>query len=70
MALLKSSPCIYAASDKPSKLCDTFTLPFLLSGAKRNFHPDVHIRKKLSIKFSRFIGSSVALLYNVPNNST
>jgi len=44
--------------------------PFLLSGAKRNFHPDVHIRKKLSIKFSRFIGSSVALLYNVPNNST
>ena len=70
MALLRSSPCICATSDKPSKLCDTSTLPLLTFRCKVKRPSQCSYKKKLSFKFSHFIGSSLALLHNLPNIST
>ena len=52
MTLLRSSPCICASSGKTQWIMwYLYVTPFLLSVAKRNFYPDVQIRKNYQLNF-------------------
>jgi len=67
---LRPHPCICASLDKPSKLCDTSTLPLFTFRCQAKLPSRCSYKEKLSFKFCPFIGSPLVQLHNLPNTST